>query len=125
MGASRNVDLDAFLAEANEEPVTVTYRGRQWELHTSLPLGITLQVLSAVEDGRGQDDLTLPEQVAMLKGMVPAEVLDEWQKLGMGTNEFAVLLPRLIALYMGNAEDGDDDLGEAEAPAQTGGSDSS
>lgn len=116
----RNVDLDAFLAEANEEPVTVTYKGRDWPLHTSLPLGVTLEVLAAMEDGREADEFTLPEQVRLMKAMVPSETLRQWSDLGMGTGDFALLLPRLIRVYMGGDDGEDDDLGEAEAPAQTG-----
>jgi len=114
MAGRRFIDFDAALAESEERPVVVRYKGRDWELYPALPAKPVLRLLRLQADGHGGDELSQTEMVRFMSEMVPAEVLDAWADAGMSVDEMGRLLRAVLDAYRGD-EGGDQ--GEALGPA--------
>ena len=112
--SGRYIDFDAALAESEEQPVLVRYKGRDWELYPALPAKPVLRLLRLQAEGHGGDELSQTEMVRFMSEMVPAEVLDAWLDAGMTVDEMGRLLRAVLDAYRGD-EGGDQ--GEALGPA--------
>lgn len=113
----RYLDFDAAIAEVEEEPVVVRYRGRDWELYPSLPAKLILRILRLQAQGRTEEDLTHGEMITLLTELVPPDVLDAWLDAGMTMDQMSGLIRRVVAIY--NGSDGGDDSGEAVSPSSS------
>jgi hypothetical protein len=107
----RYIDFDAALAEADEQPVVVRYKGRDWQLYASLPAKPLMRLLRLQAEGR-DDALSQAEMVRFMSEMVPPGVLDAWLDEGMTVDEMGRLLRAVVAVYRGGEE-----AGEAPRPA--------
>ncbi len=114
MTGRRFIDFDAALAESDEQPVIVRYKGRDWELYPALPAKPVLRLLRLQAEGHGGDELSQTEMVRFMSEMVPAEVLDAWLDAGMSVDEMGRLLRAVLDAYRG---DEGDEPGEAPGPA--------
>lgn len=113
MAERRFIDFDAALAESEEQPVVVRYKGRDWELYPALPAKPVLRLLRLQAEGHGGDELSQTEMVRFMSEMVPAEVLDAWLDAGMSVDEMGRLLRAVLDVYRG--EEGDEP-GESPGP---------
>lgn len=110
---SRYIDFDAALAEAEEQPVVVRYKGRDWRLYASLPAKPVLRLLRLQAEGQDEDALTQADMVRFMSEMVPADVLEAWLDAGLTVDEMGQLLRLVFAAYRGGEE-----AGEAPRPAK-------
>lgn len=112
MTDQRYIDFDAALAEADEQPVVVRYKGRDWQLYVSLPAKPLMRLLRLQAEGQAENKLQQAEVVRFMSEMVPPDVLDAWLDEGMTVDEMGRVLRMVVAKYRGGEEPG-----EAPRPA--------
>lgn len=109
----RFVDFDAALAESEEQPVTLRFQGRDWQLYPALPAKPVLKLMRLQAEGH-EEELSRAEMIDLICSLVPREAFDAWLDGGLTIDQLAKLLKAIMAIYRAS-EDGDE--GEAPGPA--------
>jgi hypothetical protein len=112
--ASRFVDFDAALAESEEQPVTLRFQGRDWQLYPALPAKPVLKLMRLEAEGH-EEELSRIEMLDLLCSLVPPEAFAAWLDGGLTIDQLAKLLKAIMAIY--RAGEGGDE-GEAPGPGE-------
>jgi hypothetical protein len=97
---SRHIDFDAAFAELDAEPITVTMFGQDWVLPGSLPAPFVLTMKRLMDDGRKDSELSNSEVFDLLLKLVPADIFDAWQALGLALEQMPVVFEMLFHAYI-------------------------
>ena len=90
----RNINLDDFdEAEKAEDPLTVTFKGKTYELPSDAPLR---PVLKSIRDG---GELSDEEAFGFLDKALGTETLDQLAEDGLGVKGFTHLAYKVLAEY--------------------------
>lgn len=112
---TRYIDFDAARAERQRDPVVVRIFGRDWELSSSLPAKVMLDIITA--QATGVDEMTESQGAELVRALVPNAIFDAWLDEGFSVDDLVELVPMLIRVYRGGSDE--DDPGEASAPSET------
>ena len=114
------VDFDAFWEETKPEevePKQIKVFGEVIDLPTTLPARIMLKAMRYQEDeSRGLGE-QLENYINDLKLFVGADRVEQWLDRGIEAVQIVQIFTHIIGLYLPAAEDGDQEKGNAKAPA--------
>lgn len=99
-------DFDAFWAEQRREPVRVKVFGEVHELPPSLPAAVILRLWRMMAAGRGEDEVSPAEVLALAEAIFGRERLDGWAAQGLTFDQLQDLLRWAMEVYAGGSGDG-------------------
>jgi hypothetical protein len=113
-------DFDLALEEANAEPMVIKLYGQEWPLPGVMPAAVPLRMARLLVDGKDQESLTMPELLTIAGDVFPTATLDAWLGKGLDIELLTAIVKWVFEQYMGVAlDDGQPDLGEAQAPSSS------
>ena len=106
MAKSKVLDFDQFMAERAKETIDVKVYGKTYKIAKEIPALVPIMMARSEED----EDASLSGQMILraADGWFGKEVVDEFCKNGMTTNELSNLVTQLFRAINGDSEDDDD-----------------
>lgn len=106
MAKSKVLDFDQFMSERAKETIDVKVYGKTYKIAKEIPALVPIMMARSEED----EDATLSGQMILraADGWFGKEVVDEFCKNGMTTNELSNLVTQLFRAINGDSEDDDD-----------------
>ena len=99
---SRFIDFDAARAERTKEPITLRAYGVDFELPSTIPAALMLDILALEERKGSKAKVTVSDSLKMLRRIVPPTVLDALLKQDdFDMDDFSELTELVIQTYMG------------------------
>ena len=110
---ARYIDFDAARAERKKTPLIVKLFGREWELPSSLPADVPLDVARMYEEKGPNAAVSENSLLALMSRAIPEDLFEQWCELGLDAEDYGELLIMIIRVYQGKS---DGEQGEAKAP---------
>ena len=106
MAKSKVLDFDQFMSERAKETIDVKVYGKTYKIAKEIPALVPIMMARSEED----EDASLSGQMILraADGWFGKEVVDEFCKNGMTTNELSNLVTQLFRAINGDSEDDDD-----------------
>lgn len=112
------LDFDRARAEV-KDPTILRAFGGEYPIPSSPPVGFTILYQKILEEKDPEDEFTRDEMLDVIRHAVGSQTFDALMVSGMEKDDMQLLLSMLGAFWRG------DDEGEAPAPAEGAGSDTS
>lgn len=107
-------DFDQAFKAKKRVPVIVTMFGKKWKLPPAVPAEIMLHCMRLKAEKSDDEELSNAQMELLLSQIVPAAILEKWFNLGLGSDQYAFVILKLLDIYNG-IEPGEKDAPEAGA----------